>query len=114
MLVQGQLDELVPRVVAQTFADAIGDAAPDRAVVLLAAWKEHIDLARLFLDKDPLHTTLVIDWLRTLRPMGWPVERSGAERVRQRRLGMNSLMSFSLRGICHGALQPPRRRTRDR
>jgi hypothetical protein len=54
-------------------------------VVLLAAWKEHIDLTRLFLDKDPLHTTLVIDWLRTLRPMGWPVERSGAERVRRSR-----------------------------
>ena len=70
MLVQGQLDELVSPVVAQHFADALNDLAPGRAVVVDAAWKEHSDLTRLFLDRDPQLSARVIDWLRAVGPVG--------------------------------------------
>lgn len=66
MLVQGELDELVSPAGAKTFADAINALAPGRAEVVRARWKQHVDLTRLFLDKDPHLTALVIDWLRTV------------------------------------------------
>jgi acetyl esterase/lipase len=65
MLVQGELDELVSPAGAESFADAINALAPGRVEVVRAPWKEHVDLTRLFLEKDPPLTALVIDWLRT-------------------------------------------------
>jgi hypothetical protein len=70
MLVQGETDELVPPVVADHFADAINAFAPGRAQVLRPAWKEHTDLTRLFLEKDPPLTELVVAWLRTVGASG--------------------------------------------
>jgi hypothetical protein len=66
MLVQGEFDELVPPVVADHFADALNALAPGRAEVVRAPWKEHVDLTRLFLEKDPPVTATVIDWLRAI------------------------------------------------
>jgi len=70
MLVQRQLDELVPPMVAQNFANAINAVVPGRAVVVIAAWKEHTELTRLFLDRDPMLSARVIDWLRILGAAG--------------------------------------------
>ena len=66
MLVQGEVDELVPPVVAEHFADALNAIAPNRAQVLHPAWKEHVDLTRLFLEKDPPLSELVVGWLRAV------------------------------------------------
>ena len=66
LLVQGETDELVPPVVASHFADALNALAPGSAQVLRPEWKEHVDLTRLFLDKDPAITEFVVNWLRTI------------------------------------------------
>lgn len=65
MLVQGELDELVPPVVAEHFADALNALAPGRAQVVRPAWKEHVDLTRLFLERDPELSERVVSWLRS-------------------------------------------------
>lgn len=66
LVVQGESDELVPPVVAEHFAQAMNALAPDRAQVVHPAWKEHVDLTRLFLDKDPALTDTVVEWLRAI------------------------------------------------
>lgn len=66
LLVQGDVDELVPPVVAQHFADALNALAPGRAEVVHAPWNEHVDLTRLFLEKDPALTSRVVEWLRAV------------------------------------------------
>lgn len=66
LLVQGETDELVPPVVAEHFADALNALAPGRAQILRPAWKEHVDLTRLFLGRDQELAESVVNWLRTI------------------------------------------------
>ena len=66
LIVQGEIDELVPPVVAERFAEALNALAPGCAQILRPAWKEHVDLTRLFLDRDPELTETVVNWLRTI------------------------------------------------
>ena len=68
LLVRGRLDEQVVPGVAQAFADAVNSKAPGRAEVVNTPWTEHLELARLFLEKDPSLTALVMNWLRTEQP----------------------------------------------
>lgn len=66
LLVQGRVDELVPPVGAEHFADAVNALAPGRAEVVSAPWREHTDLTRLFLDRDVELSERVLDWLRSV------------------------------------------------
>ena len=66
MLVQGEVDELVTPSGARAFADALNAVAPGKAEVVGAPWRTHVELTRLFLDRDPRLTTRVVDWLRAI------------------------------------------------
>ena len=66
LVVQGEIDELVPPVVAEHFAEAFNRLSPGCAQIVHPAWNEHVDLTRLFLDRDPSLTEFVVNWLRTV------------------------------------------------
>jgi acetyl esterase/lipase len=66
LIVQGEIDELVPPVVAEHFAEALNSLAPAQARIVHPEWKEHVDLTRLFLDKDPALTEFTTNWLRSI------------------------------------------------